>query len=128
MNLQHTTADSPRPQGLVGPYRRMLGNRCKSYGIRARRIRPAAALLLASAVSAIAPCAAQQPRVINRLPLVWVLSTGGTISGKGSSSTSLTEYKAGSLLGQELVNAVPEIQRYARIKVEQIVNIGSPDI
>ena len=43
------------------------------------------------------------------LPLVWVLSTGGTIAGRGASSTSLTEYKAGSILGEELVSAVPEI-------------------
>ena len=85
-------------------------------------------LLLGTAISSIAPCAGQDTRAINRLPLVWVLSTGGTISGKGSSSTSLTEYKAGSLLGQDLVNAVPEIQQYARVKVEQIANVGSPDI
>ncbi|MDB5925445.1 MAG: hypothetical protein JWN13_4381, partial [Betaproteobacteria bacterium] len=26
------------------------------------------------------------------LPLVWLLSTGGTIAGQGASSTSLTEY------------------------------------
>src|SRR4051794_15666370 len=88
----------------------------------------AAGLVLAIAATAIAPCAAQEPRATKRLPLVWVLSTGGTISGKGASSTSLTEYKAGSLMGQELVNAVPEIQQYARVKVEQIVNVGSPDI
>jgi L-asparaginase/Glu-tRNA(Gln) amidotransferase subunit D len=60
--------------------------------------------------------------------LVWVLSTGGTISGKGASSTSLAEYKSGSLLGEELVKAVPEIQLYADVKVEQIVNVSSSDI
>ena len=85
-------------------------------------------LVVASAVGAVAPCAAQQAPVSKDLPLVWVLSTGGTISGKGASSTSLTEYKAGSLLGEELVKAVPEIQQYATVKVEQIVNVGSPDI
>src|SRR4051794_19662037 len=84
-------------------------------------------LLLASAVAAAAPCAAQEVDSKD-LPLVWVLSTGGTISGKGASSTSLTEYKAGSLLGEELIKAVPEIQQYAKVKVEQIVNVGSPDI
>jgi Asparaginase, N-terminal len=128
MNAQHTTDHDPGPQGLAIPYCRRLFNRGKSSGVRARRLRPAAVLLLASAVAPMAPCAGQEPPAINRLPLVWVLSTGGTISGKGSSSTSLTEYKAGSLLGQELVNAVPAIQQYARVKVEQIVNVGSPDI
>ena len=62
------------------------------------------------------------------LPLVWVLSTGGTISGKGASSTDLAEYKSGSLLGEELVRGVPEIQKYARVKVEQITNVSSADI
>lgn len=85
-------------------------------------------LLLAYAVGAVATCAGQELHASKDLPLVWVLSTGGTISGKGASSTSLTEYKAGSLLGEELVKAVPEIQQYAKVKVEQIVNVGSPDI
>ena len=62
------------------------------------------------------------------LPLVWVLATGGTISGAGSSSTSLTEYKSGSLLGADLVKGVPEIQHVARIQVEQITNVSSTDI
>ena len=70
----------------------------------------------------------QEVHASKDLPLVWVLSTGGTISGKGASSTSLAEYKSGSLLGEELVKAVPEIQQYANVKVEQIVNVSSADI
>jgi L-asparaginase len=62
------------------------------------------------------------------LPLVWVLSTGGTIAGAGASSTNLAEYKGGTILGEQLVEAVPEIQQYANVKVEQIVNVGSPNI
>jgi L-asparaginase len=62
------------------------------------------------------------------LPLVWVLSTGGTIAGRGATSTSLAEYKAGTLLGAELVSAVPEIENVARVHVEQIANVGSSDI
>jgi L-asparaginase type II len=62
------------------------------------------------------------------LPLVWVLSTGGTIAGAGASSTNLAEYKGGTILGEQLVKAVPEIQQYANVKVEQIVNIASPNI
>jgi len=57
-----------------------------------------------------------------------VLSTGGTIAGKGASSTSLAEYKSGSLLGEDLVKAVPEIGQYANVKVEQITNVSSADI
>jgi L-asparaginase type II len=61
------------------------------------------------------------------LPLVYVLSTGGTIAGKGATSTSLAEYKT-ALSGDELVKAVPEISQVARVKVEQIANVSSTDI
>ena len=86
------------------------------------------AVLLASAFVSVVLCSAQEVHGSNDLPLVWVLSTGGTISGRGASSTSLAEYKSGSVLGQELVEAVPEVQLYAKVKVEQIVNISSADI
>jgi L-asparaginase len=62
------------------------------------------------------------------LPLVWVLSTGGTIAGKGATSTSLAEYKSGALLGEDIVAAVPEIRQHAKIRVEQVMNISSSDI
>lgn len=62
------------------------------------------------------------------LPLVVVLSTGGTIAGRGASTLSLTEYKAGTLLGSELIEAVPEVAQYARVRVEQICNVASPDV
>jgi L-asparaginase len=74
------------------------------------------------------PTGAAQSRSTRELPVVWVLSTGGTISGKGASSTSLAEYKSGALLGEELVAAVPEIKQVATIKVEQIANVSSTDI
>jgi len=64
----------------------------------------------------------------NKLPLVWVLSTGGTIAGRGTSSTDLSNYKSGALLGEALVNAVPEIKHVANVRVEQIANVSSPDI
>ena len=62
------------------------------------------------------------------LPVVRILSTGGTIAGKGGSSMSLSEYKGGSLLGEELVSSVPEIKQYANVTVEQVTNVGSQDI
>jgi L-asparaginase type II len=61
-------------------------------------------------------------------PVVWVLATGGTISGKGASSTSLTEYSSGAFLGEELVAAVPEIKQVAEVRAEQITNVRSPDL
>jgi L-asparaginase len=69
-----------------------------------------------------------QAQTIVALPTVVVLSTGGTIAGKGGSTTALSEYKSGSILGEELVSAVPEIKQYANVRVEQVINVGSPDI
>ena len=35
-----------------------------------------------------------QEKASSDLPLVWVLSTGGTIAGAGASSTNVDEYKS----------------------------------
>ena len=62
------------------------------------------------------------------LPLIVMLSTGGTIAGRGGSPTALSEYKAGAIEGSELVEAVPEIKQFAEVQVEQIGNIGSTNM
>lgn len=85
---------------------------------------------LGAAVAAgvwMASAPAAQPQGPAR-PLVWVLSTGGTISGKGASSTALANYSSGALRGEDLVAAVPELKDVADIKVEQIANVNSTDI
>jgi len=73
------------------------------------------------------PCWAQESGN-KTLPLVWVLSTGGTIAGSGASSTNVADYKAGTILGEDLVKAVPEIKQFANVKVQQIINVRSPDV
>ena len=80
-----------------------------------------AATLVALAVATAAPA---QPAK----PIVYVLSTGGTIAGSGSSSTDLSNYKPGAILGEQLVKAVPQIAQIADVRVEQIVNVNSSDI
>src|SRR5262249_11388328 len=89
--------------------------------------RTAAAVALALGFACGASCWAQQPGNKD-LPLVWVLSTGGTIAGTGASSTNVQEYKGGTILGEDLVKAVPEIKQFANVKVQQIINIRSPDL
>src|SRR5687768_6689341 len=61
-------------------------------------------------------------------PIVYVLSTGGTIAGSGSSATDLSNYKPGAILGEQLVKAVPQIAQIADVRVEQIVNVRSSDL
>lgn len=68
------------------------------------------------------------PRAQSGTPRVYVLSTGGTISGRGASTTSLAEYTSGALRGEDLVAAVPEIAGVADVRVEQIANVSSTDI
>jgi L-asparaginase len=82
-----------------------------------------ALLFLVLILFSIEPATARQA-----LPTVWILATGGTIAGSGSSATDLSNYKAGSLLGEQLVQAVPQIAQLAHVKVDQIANVNSSDI
>lgn len=84
-------------------------------------MRLSAALSLTVLIVAVA--SAQTPK-----PRVYVLSTGGTIAGQSASSTDLSNYKPGTILGEQLVKAVPQISDIADVRVEQIVNIPSHDI
>lgn len=57
-----------------------------------------------------------------------IYATGGTIAGASASNTDTTNYKAGSIGVQTLIDAVPELKKVARIDGEQIANVGSSDI
>jgi L-asparaginase len=61
------------------------------------------------------------------LPRVKILATGGTIAGAGVSSER-AGYKAGALPIDELLSAVPQIHKIARVTGEQIASVGSQDI
>ncbi|MEO7134952.1 MAG: asparaginase domain-containing protein, partial [Vicinamibacterales bacterium] len=74
-------------------------------------------------IGACAAVVAQEP-----LPLVYVLATGGTIAGRGASTTAGSDYERGAVLGEELVARVPEIAQHARFKVEQITNVYGNDL
>jgi L-asparaginase len=78
-------------------------------------------------MAAVAPVGAQSPAAAP-LPRVWVLATGGTIAGTGASPTDLSNYRAGTLAGQALVDAVPQIRQIADVTVEQVANVVSSDI
>src|SRR5215471_3808386 len=88
-------------------------------------VRNLGAAVLASVLACATSCWAQQASNTN-LPLVWVLSTGGTIAGAGASPTNIQEYKGGTILGEDLVEAVPEIKQFTNVKVQQITNVSSP--
>lgn len=80
-------------------------------------------LLLVSALTCLSCLAhaADKPGVV-------IYATGGTIAGASKSSTDTTNYKAGSLGIDTLINAVPELKDVATVSGEQISNVASSNI
>ena len=60
-------------------------------------------------------------------PTIYILATGGTIAGSGSGALD-TSYTSGTVTVDKLIAAVPDINKIATIKGEQISNIGSQEI
>ncbi|QKF80896.1 asparaginase II [Halarcobacter ebronensis] len=60
-------------------------------------------------------------------PNITILATGGTIAGSGESSVK-SAYSAGAVTVDKLLAAVPDINKMATIKGEQISNIGSQEM
>ena len=56
----------------------------------------------------------------NELPKVYILATGGTIAGSGSSATN-SNYTAGQVAIGTLIDAVPAMKEIADIEGEQVV-------
>lgn len=64
---------------------------------------------------------------LSTLPRVIVLATGGTIAGQ-SDPRAADAYNAGSVGAQQLIKAVPGIDKLARLSTEQVASIGSQDM
>jgi L-asparaginase len=60
-------------------------------------------------------------------PRIIILATGGTIAGAGQSAER-AGYTAGALPIDELLNAVPQIHKIAKVTGEQISSVGSQDM
>lgn len=63
----------------------------------------------------------------SQLPRVIILATGGTIAGAGNSADR-AGYQAGALPIDDLLNAVPQIHKIAKVSGEQISSVGSQDM
>jgi L-asparaginase len=82
------------------------------------------AIALVSPVSILA----QTPQGGNpSLPTVVVLATGGTIAGAAASDVQ-AKYTSGQVGVEQLLAAVPQAAKLARLRGEQISNIGSQDM
>jgi L-asparaginase len=60
-------------------------------------------------------------------PSIVVLATGGTIAGAAGSNVQ-AGYTSGQVGVEQLIAAVPEAQKLAKLRGEQISNIGSQDM
>ncbi len=63
-----------------------------------------------------------------RLPNVTILATGGTIAGTGASSTTTVGYSAAKLGVEKLIASVPELQKVANVRGEQVFQIASENM
>ena len=81
-----------------------------------------AALLLFGLVLAASYVSAQSPAT---LPRVVVLATGGTIASRFDPAIGAL---APAVSGTDLLKAVPDLQKIAKVDVEQVANIGSYDM
>ncbi|BGP41241.1 hypothetical protein JCM10449v2_005216 [Rhodotorula kratochvilovae] len=62
------------------------------------------------------------------LPKTLIMATGGTIAGSSASATDSTNYRAGSIGVEALVDAVPQLLDVSNIDGMQVSNVGSGSI
>lgn len=77
---------------------------------------------LPSSAKPTAPTSAPAPA----LRSVKILATGGTIAGAGSAGSY--GYTSGEFKVEDLIKAVPNLDKVARLSGEQVANIGSQDM
>ncbi|WP_022666517.1 asparaginase [Desulfospira joergensenii] len=63
----------------------------------------------------------------SELPCVAVLATGGTIAGSAESSAQ-AGYRSGMVDVEAMIQSLPELEKIARVRGEQIANVGSQDM
>jgi L-asparaginase len=78
-------------------------------------------------MAAVAVAMSSHLAYAQNLPNVTILATGGTIAGAAATGTQ-SGYTSGAVTIDAMVAAVPGIAKLARIKGEQIANVGSQDM
>lgn len=73
-------------------------------------------------------CASFAASAADKLPNVMILATGGTIAGTGATSTTTVGYTAAKIGVERLIEAVPELQKVAQVKGEQVFQIASENM
>ncbi|WP_213295551.1 asparaginase [Paraburkholderia sacchari] len=86
-----------------------------------------ASIVLAAGEGAAAAASSTSTAASAALPRVAVLATGGTIAGQADTRAA-NAYNAGAVGAQQLVQAVPGIEKLAHLSTEQVASIGSQDM
>ncbi len=89
--------------------------------------RPLPVVIITLVLGLVRPAAARAADPPRSLPNVVVLATGGTIAGAAASDVQ-AGYTAAQLSVDRLIEAVPQARTLARVRGEQISNIGSQDM
>jgi L-asparaginase len=76
---------------------------------------------------AICTCGLAGAQPANKLRAVKIIATGGTIAGEANTSAQ-SAYKSGQVGVDALIQAVPTLNKVARVTGEQISNVGSQDM
>ena len=66
--------------------------------------------------------------VSGKKPRVYVVGTGGSISFIGDYRTDFVNYSSKHLTIQEMLERVPEVNDFADVVSEQLINVGSTDV
>jgi len=88
-----------------------------------KRLHRNSAILLVLALSISCQNALSQGKKAN----IVILATGGTIAGAAETGTQ-SGYKSGAVTIDAMLGAVPNIDKLAKIKGEQVANVGSQDM
>ena len=56
-----------------------------------------------------------------------IVATGGTIAGSAESTTA-AGYKSGAVAVDVLINAVPQMKKFADVRGVQVSSVGSQDM
>lgn len=85
------------------------------------------AVAIVVAIGLMSTLSAGQAPASKPLPMIMVLATGGTIAGAAATDVQ-AGYTSGQLGVQQLLAAVPQARKLARLRGEQISNIASQDM
>jgi L-asparaginase len=80
-----------------------------------------------AAAVALAMTAGTQPGAAQAKPRIVIVATGGTIAGAAASTTA-AGYKSGAVAVDVLIDAVPQMKKFADVRGVQVSSVGSQDM